>query len=172
MESNPYAAPAAVIDDVQAWDAYDLENRKAGRGKRLGAALLDGLISVIWLAPVVWAGFMAVDVRRGIKPAGPMVALMLLGLALMITIIVVNCLMLHRSGQTIGKRALDIAVVRTDGSQVSLPRYIFLRVAPMLVLGMIPLVGKVSGLIDPLLIFGKEKRCLHDLIADTIVVDA
>jgi len=172
MESNPYAAPAAVIDDVQAWDAYDLENRKAGRGKRLGAALLDGLISVIWLAPVVWAGFMAVDVRRGIKPAGPMVALMLLGLALMITIIVVNCLLLHRSGQTIGKRALDIAVVRTDGSRVSLPRYIFLRIAPMLVLGMIPLVGKVSGLIDPLLIFGKEKRCLHDLIADTIVVDA
>lgn len=171
MESNPYAAPAAVIDDVQAWDAYDLENRKAGRGKRLGAALLDGVISLIWLAPVIWAGYMALDVRRGLKPAGPMVALMLLGLALMITIIVVNCLLLHRSGQTIGKRALDIAVVRTDGSRVSLPRYIFLRIAPMLVLGMIPLVGKVSGLIDPLLIFGKEKRCLHDLIADTIVVD-
>lgn len=172
MENNPYAAPAAEIDDVRAWDAYDLENRKAGRGKRLGAALLDGLISLIWLAPVIWAGYMALDVRRGLKPAGPMVALMLLGLALMITIIVVNCLMLHRSGQTIGKRALDIAVVRVDGSRVSLPRYIFLRVAPMLVLNMIPIIGKVSGLLDPLLIFGKEKRCLHDLIADTIVVDA
>jgi hypothetical protein len=37
---------------------------------------------------------------------------------------------------------------------------------------MIPFVGKAVNLIDPLLIFGKEKRCLHDLIADTIVVDA
>lgn len=171
MENNPYAAPAAVVDDVQAWDAYDLENSKAGRGKRLGAALLDGVISLIWLAPVAWAGYMALDVRRGLKPAGPMVALLLLGLALMITIIVVNCLMLHRSGQTIGKRAVDIAVVRTDGSRIGLTRYIFLRVGPMLILGMIPFVGKAVSLIDPLLIFGKEKRCLHDLIADTIVVD-
>ncbi|WP_426687621.1 RDD family protein [Rhodanobacter ginsengiterrae] len=170
MENNPYAAPAAAIDDVRAWDAYDLENRKAGRGKRLGAALLDGLISLIWLAPVVWAGYMALDVRRGLKPAGPMVALMLLGLALMVTIVVVNCLMLHRSGQTIGKRALDMAVVRTDGSRIGLARYIFLRVVPLTVLSMIPFL-KLVNLVDPLLIFGKEKRCLHDLIADTIVVD-
>ena len=172
MENNPYAAPTAEVDDVRAWDALDLENRKAGRGKRLGAALLDGVISLIWLAPVIWAGYMALDVRRAIKPAGPMVALLLLGLALMVTIIVVNCLMLHRSGQTIGKRALDIAVVRTDGSRISLPRYIVLRVAPMMVLSLIPLVGKVINLLDPLLIFGNDKRCLHDLIADTIVVDA
>lgn len=170
MENNPYAAPAAEIDDVRAWDAYDLENRKAGRGKRLGAALLDGLISLIWLAPVVWAGYMAMDVRRGLKPAGPMVALMLLGLALMVTIVVVNCLMLHRSGQTIGKRALDMAVVRTDGSRIGLARYIFLRVVPLTVLSMIPFL-KLVNLVDPLLIFGKERRCLHDLIADTIVVD-
>jgi uncharacterized RDD family membrane protein YckC len=154
MENNPYAAPAAVVDDASAWDAYDLENRKAGRGKRLGAALLDGVVSLIWLAPVIWAGYMALDVRKGIKPAGPMIALML-----------------HRSGQTIGKRAVDIAVVRTDGSRIGLGRYIVLRVVPVLILGMIPFVGKAVNLIDPLLIFGKEKRCLHDLIADTIVVD-
>jgi uncharacterized RDD family membrane protein YckC len=79
--------------------------------------------------------------------------------------------MLYRSGQTIGKRALDIAVVRSDGSPVALSRYIFLRVAPMWLLGLIPLVGRFIGLVDPLLIFGKERRCLHDLIADTIVVD-
>lgn len=171
MENNPYAAPTAVVDDVQAWNAYDLENSKAGRGKRLGAALLDGVISLIWLAPVAWAIYMALDVRRGLKPAGPMVALLLLGLALMITILVVNCLMLHRSGQTIGKRAVDIAVVRTDGSRVALSRYIFLRVVPVVLLSMIPVVGRLINLVDPLLIFGKEKRCLHDLIADTIVVD-
>lgn len=171
METNPYAAPAAVVDDVAAWDAYDLENRKAGRGKRLGAALLDGLVNVIWLAPVLWAATMAGPVRQGLKPAAPMVGLMLLGLALMLGVLVVNCLMLHRSGQTIGKRAVDIAVVRTDGSRISLPRYIFLRVLPVGLIGMVPVVGRFIGLVDPLLIFGKERRCLHDLLADTIVVD-
>jgi len=171
MENNPYAAPAAVVDDAAAWDAYDLENRKSGRGKRLGAALLDGLVNVIWLAPIIWGATMVVDVRHGVKPAAPMVGIMLLGLALLIGVLVVNCIMIHRSGQTIGKRALDIAIVRTDGSRVSLPRYIFLRVVPIGLIGAIPVVGRLINLVDPLLIFGKERRCLHDLLADTIVVD-
>jgi uncharacterized RDD family membrane protein YckC len=38
-------------------------------------------------------------------------------------------------------------------------------------LGAIPYVGWLVSLVDPLLIFGKDRRCLHDLIADTIVVD-
>ncbi|GGY26155.1 RDD family protein [Rhodanobacter panaciterrae] len=171
MESNPYAAPAAVVDDVAAWDAYDLENRKAGRGKRLGAALLDGLVNLIWLLPIIWGVTMALDVRRGLKPAAPMVGVVLLGLILLIGIFVVNCIMIHRSGQTIGKRALDIAIVRTDGNRVGLGRYIFLRVVPITLIGMIPVVGKLCTLADVLLIFGKERRCVHDLLADTIVVD-
>ena len=171
METNPYAAPAAVVDDAAAWDAYDLENRKAGRGKRLGAALLDGLVNIIWLAPMIWGATMAGDVSKGLKPSAPMVGVILLGLALMIGVVVLNCLMLHRSGQTIGKRALDIAIVRTDGSRMGLLRYIFIRVLPVSLLGAIPYVGGLVSLVDPLLIFGKDRRCLHDLIADTIVVD-
>ena len=171
MEANPYAAPAAVVDDVAAWDAHDLENRKSGRGKRLGAALLDGLVNLIWLLPIIWGATMAVGVRQGLKPAAPMVGVMLLGLALLIGVFVVNCIMIHRSGQTIGKRALDIAIVRTDGNRVGLARYIFLRVVPVILISLIPFVGRLINLVDPLLIFGKERRCLHDLIADTIVVD-
>ncbi|GAB2534244.1 hypothetical protein GCM10027065_02300 [Rhodanobacter koreensis] len=171
MEANPYAAPAAVVDDVAAWDAHDLENRKSGRGKRLGAALLDGLVSLIWILPIIWGATMATGVRQGLKPASPMVGLIVLGLALLIGVFVVNCIMIHRSGQTIGKRALDIAIVRTDGNRVGLARYIFLRVVPVILIGLIPVVGRLVNLVDPLLIFGKERRCLHDLIADTIVVD-
>ncbi|OOG59874.1 RDD family protein [Rhodanobacter sp. C03] len=171
MEANPYAAPAAVVDDAAAWDAYDLENRKTGRGKRLGAALLDLLVNLIWLLPIIWGATMAGDVKHGLKPAAPMVGVMLLGLALLIGIFVVNCILIHRSGQTIGKRALDIAIVRTDGNRVGLVRYIFLRVVPIILIGIIPVVGRLINLVDPLLIFGKERRCLHDLIADTIVVD-
>jgi uncharacterized RDD family membrane protein YckC len=171
METNPYAAPAAVVDDVAAWDAHDLENRKAERSRRLGAALLDGLVNLVWVLPVVWGATMAADVQHGLKPAAPMVGVIVLGLILLIGIFVVNCMMIHRSGQTIGKRALDIAIVRTDGSRIGLARYIFMRGVPIVLISMIPVVGNLVNLIDPLLIFGKERRCLHDLIADTIVVN-
>lgn len=173
MESNPYAAPAAVVEDVGGHYADDLESRKASRGKRLGAALIDGLTSVPWAGAFVAAFVMYANAAREQLPR-PQTAGMLifLGILLLLGLIVVNCVMLYRSGQTIGKRVLDIAVVRSDGSPVALSRYIFLRVVPMWLLGMVPLVGRFIGLVDPLLIFGKERRCLHDLIADTIVVDA
>ncbi|HXD35603.1 MAG TPA: RDD family protein [Rhodanobacter sp.] len=172
METNPYAAPEATVDDARAWDAYDLENRKAGRGKRLGAALLDGLINLVWVLPLVWAASMAGEVRHGLKPAAPMMGILWLGLLLLLGVFIVNCVMLHRSGQTIGKRALDIAIVRTDGNRMGLLRYLFIRVLPVALLGAIPYLGWIVTLVDPLLIFGKDRRCLHDLIADTIVVDA
>lgn len=171
MENNPYAAPEAVVDDVRAWDALDLESRKAGRGKRLGAVLLDGLIYLIWVVPVIWAASMTGAVDKGLKPGAPMAALMILGIGLLVVIFVINCVLLHRHGQTIGKRVLDIAIVRTDGSRMGLLRYLFLRVLPLGLLGAIPYVGWLVQLGDPLWIFGKEKRCLHDLVADTIVVD-
>jgi len=172
MESNPYAAPAAVVGDVGGSGAADLESRKAGRGKRLGAAIIDGLINLPWLGLFVWAGVMYYSATRQGFPAPHTAGMLIfLGFLLMLGVFVVNCVMVHQSGQTIGKRMLEIAMVRTDGSPITLLRYIFLRVVPLVLLGMIPLVGRFVGLIDPLLIFGKERRCLHDLIADTIVVD-
>ncbi len=172
MENNPYAAPAAAVVDVAVSEADDLESRKASRGKRLGASLIDGLVNLLWLGPIFAALMMRYQARLHGMPAPSMAGLLtFLGAVLALAILVVNCFMLYRSGQTIGKRALDIAVVRGDGSPVALSRYIFLRVLPVVLLGMIPLVGRFVGLIDPLLIFGKERRCLHDMIADTIVVD-
>lgn len=171
MESNPYAAPAAVVEDVGG-HADDLESRKAGRGKRLGAAVIDGLTNLPWAGLFVWAFEMRISATREQLPMPQTSGMLIfLGFLLMLGLFVVNCVMIHRSGQTIGKRVLDMAVVRSDGSPITLLRYIFLRVVPVALLAAIPLVGRFVGLIDPLLIFGKERRCLHDLIADTIVVD-
>jgi uncharacterized RDD family membrane protein YckC len=171
METNPYAAPTAVVDDVPAHVEGDLESRKASRGKRLGAALLDAVINVLWLAPLMLGIVMAGGVRMGTKSAGPMLALMALALILLLAMIVINCVLVHRDGQTIGKRILNIAMVRSSGDRMGLVRYIFLRLLPISVLGVIPWVGQFAGLVDVLLIFGTQRRCLHDLIADTIVID-
>ena len=72
------------------------------------------------------------------------------------------------NGQSIAKRMLNIKVVRTDGSTASLGRIFWLRNVVNGLLGVIPLYG----IIDPLFIFGETRQCLHDKLADTIVVKA
>jgi uncharacterized RDD family membrane protein YckC len=59
-------------------------------------------------------------------------------------------------------------VVRTDGTPVSLGRIFLLRNVVNGLLGFIPLYS----LVDVLFIFGERRQCLHDRLADTIVVKA
>jgi uncharacterized RDD family membrane protein YckC len=80
----------------------------------------------------------------------------------------ITALLVARYGQTMGKRMLEIKVARSDGSQASLGRIFWLRNVVNYLLGVIPFYG----LIDVLFIFGARRQCLHDLIADTIVVRA
>ncbi len=72
-------------------------------------------------------------------------------------------------GQSIGKKLMKIRVVRTNGSPASLARILFLRNgAPILA----NFLCGVFGVVDAALIFGAEQQCVHDHIADTIVVEA
>jgi uncharacterized RDD family membrane protein YckC len=81
----------------------------------------------------------------------------------------ITTLLVARYGQTMAKRLLEIRVVRSDGSEASLGRIFWLRnVVGIFLLSVIPLYS----LIDPLFIFGERRRCIHDLVADTIVVKA
>jgi uncharacterized RDD family membrane protein YckC len=92
----------------------------------------------------------------------------LLAFAGFIVWVVFTIMYVARNGQTIAKKWLGIKVVRTDGSQASLGRIFWLRNVVNALLGIIPLYG----LIDVLLIFSDSRQCIHDKIADTIVVVA
>ena len=74
---------------------------------------------------------------------------------------------LAQYGQSIGKRMRHMRVVRTDGSPASMARILLLR---NLVPAIIGSFCGFFGIIDALMIFGEERRCLHDLLADTKVV--
>jgi uncharacterized RDD family membrane protein YckC len=81
----------------------------------------------------------------------------------------ITTLLVARYGQTMAKRVLEIRVVRSDGSQASLGRIFWLRnVVGIFLLSAIPLYF----LIDALFIFSQRRQCVHDLVADTIVVKA
>jgi uncharacterized RDD family membrane protein YckC len=171
LPDNPYAAPAAAIVEQTPREAV-----LAGRGTRLGAVMIDGLIFGLSIVPglvlLTMVGgtdssleFMRQQDRAASIGFG-LVALLFFGVA------VWNCVLLHRRGQTIAKKMLGIRVVRKDGSRCGLARIFFARYLPVTLLGMVPFVGGLVSLVDALLIFRDDRRCLHDEIADTIVVVA
>jgi uncharacterized RDD family membrane protein YckC len=171
MENNPYAAPGAVVADSQAFDAYDLDARKASREQRFGAAFIDGIVIGIGTVPITFYLMQLAQSDRRL-PFVVSPTLMAVGFVALAIVCVVNYLWLKSNGQTIGKRALGIKTVRKDGSPVTVPRVFFLRYLPITLVGLIPFIGGIVALVDALIIFGSEKRCLHDLIADTIVIEA
>ncbi|MGH8588531.1 MAG: RDD family protein, partial [Gammaproteobacteria bacterium] len=82
----------------------------------------------------------------------------------------VNGYWLHTRGQSIGKRLLKIRIVRSTGERATLSRILFARYLPIQAMGIVPVIGMLYALIDILFIFGDSRQCLHDRIADTIVV--
>jgi hypothetical protein len=79
--------------------------------------------------------------------------------------------LLVQKGQTIGKRTVGIRIVDySDGSLLGVGRILGMRgVLPGVIAG-IPYVGWLFALADVLFIFGEERRCIHDYMAQSTVV--
>jgi uncharacterized RDD family membrane protein YckC len=173
-QSNPYAPPTAKVED--AVDAG--ESDQAGRGTRLGAVLLDGLVFAVAVYVPLFIGLGA-DLGRIAQNPGLIIESIprlgvagLVALCGLVAFAVANIVLVKRNGQTIGKKALGIKVVRADGSPASLGRIFWMRNIIGWVVSFIPIIGAIYGLVDLLFIFASSRQCLHDKIADTIVVNA
>jgi uncharacterized RDD family membrane protein YckC len=167
--ANPYAPPKATVHDVV---DPSIPRERAGRATRFAASVLDGIIAVVVIyLPLFLTG--ALKVENGeLDPAalmGPGGAIALAGALLWIG---VTFYLVQRNGQTIGKKLFGIKVVRSDGAKASLGRIFWLRNFVNGIPGAIPLIGFLYVLVDHLLIFGEPRQCLHDKIADTVVVNA
>jgi uncharacterized RDD family membrane protein YckC len=168
--SNPYAPPQAAVRDIA---DPSLSSVVADRGTRLGAAILDSFIFMLMVyAPVVIGAVAAGAASQAAEAAESSNAAIgvgfVLGLIGLIVWSAITIVLMKRNGQSIGKKATGIKVVRSDGSPVSVSRLIWLRNVVNWIISIIPLYG----FIDVLFIFGESRQCLHDKIADTIVVKA
>jgi uncharacterized RDD family membrane protein YckC len=173
-EYQEFRPPTAPLTDAPV-EPLEL----AGRGARLGAKCVDGLTV---LAVLLGAGIVAaigIPILAAVHSAAPpslfgltAAALVagLLGFLALMGLIVLNCVWLQRYGQTVGKRALRIRIVRSNGERAGLGRIFGLRYLPMILLGAIPKLGLLITLVDYMLIFRDSRKCLHDQFADTIVV--
>ncbi len=141
----------------------------ASRWDRFFASLLDGIIYCIIVIPVMYftGGFDGIS--QGIQPSlGYNLVISVVGI---ITFIILNGKLLISSGQTIGKKAIGIKIVDLNGNLPTLNDHLLKRYAFYFIPGQIPFIGPFISIINILFIFGSEKRCIHDLVAGTKVVD-
>jgi len=168
--TNPYAPPQAGVDDISEPEAFAVP---ADRGTRLGAALLDSVLFVLAVyVPLLVAAFSGARIETAPEEADQFERLAIGGAVVALIGLVIwawfTLKYMARNSQSIAKKWLQIKVVRADGSRVSLGRLILLRNVVVWILSMIPLFS----IVDALFIFGEARQCLHDKIADTIVVKA
>jgi uncharacterized RDD family membrane protein YckC len=167
--SNPYAPPQAAVLDIVDPRA---QNVLAERLTRLGAAILDGIIFAGMVYVPMLIGFVLAGMAGADEGEDLGNGLLVIGLGFGLVGLVVwswiTIVYVKRNGQTIGKKITGIKVVRRDGSAISLGRIFWLRNVVNALIGIIPLYS----VIELLFIFGETQQCLHDKIADSIVVRA
>jgi uncharacterized RDD family membrane protein YckC len=154
----------------------------ADRGSRLLAALLDTAVAAAALIPGVF--FVGTEFLRIVLAASRgeqpdlseidsgrfLLGIALLSLALLI-VGIIQIVMISTRGQTIGKRICGIRIVRhRDGSKPGFVHGWVIRGLVPAVIGAIPWIGSIFTIVDVCFIFREDRRCLHDLMADTRVV--
>ena len=156
-DENPYATPQAEVRDRHRPGGLV----KASRSSRLVATIIDGIV----LYAFFFVGYLIAAALVGDYESD--LALIIGGLGALIFMLI-QVMLFAQNGWTLGKKLLRIRVTRKNGSPCGLGRFIGLRVCANYLLSLVPLYG----LVDSLFIFGEERRCLHDHLADTIVVEA
>ena len=161
-----YAPPQAHVEDVATPGDALLPARRIDR---FWATMIDIGVAVVclclmdWFTP--WHPWAEAESRDFWDPD-------ILGSAIEFALfLAVNGIVLARRGQTLGKALLGLRIVRPDGSRAGLGRLLLARYGVIHALGILS-VGQFFAFIDAAFIFRASRRCLHDQIANTIVVKA
>ena len=137
------------------------ELQLAGILKRFGAIIIDGLIINLPMYFILF-GLMFSSMDQHGQP-NPMINL--ISIPFMFVNLLYEALMLQKkNGQTLGKMALKVRVVRPDGSPISSGQA-WGRAAMRLVLGCLWIVDYIPAF------FTKDKTTLHDMAAGTRVIE-
>lgn len=181
MTENPYAAPSTSPEiETPHFDAIPPE--LASRWARLGANILDGIIMLALFLPLF---FMLVFFELAPGVAGEQdfldeliimgetiigqVIFALIGIGVYLA---VNGYLMVKSGQTVGKKILSIQVVDYDTKQLlPVSKIIGIRYILTTLITNVPGIGTLFFLVDSCFIFGAEKRCIHDHMAGSTVIN-
>ena len=168
--SNPFDAP--VGGSAPGRD----DGSMAGLGQRFAAKLIDGFASVLAMAP----GLVFVTLDPASADGGDPGPLGMIGVLLFLVgalaVAGYQWYLTSTQGRTIGKGLIGIHMRKVDGSPVDFVSGVVLRswivgfaggMANAISCG---LLGWVVPLVDAVVIFGAERRCIHDMLAGTVVL--
>ena len=172
MPQDPYRTPDADIASPHGTGTPDSELRWL----RLAAALIDGVIAFVAIVPLMFVGGYwqaAFEAGRsgglGLMPLGTTLLWAVIGF---VVFALIQGYPLHTTGQTWGKKLVSVKIVDLQGNKPSLTDLLLKRYLPTNAIANIPCVGMLYVLVDSLMIFRQDQRCLHDLIAGTRVIRA
>jgi uncharacterized RDD family membrane protein YckC len=184
--------PTAVPASGAVPQTVALDPNLAHRGRRLAARLVDWVVGFLGMMPgammlggeLVKLVTMAMQGRQPDLESLDMEKLTRGGIVLFcgwLLVLIVQVVLMSTRGQSIGKMLLSIRVVKiADNAQAGFLNAWLLREAVMTIIGIvlaiIPFLGIIARpgfhLTDWLMILRDDRRCLHDLIAGTKVVNA
>lgn len=169
MSYNPYAPPTTESQSPEVHGSAQL----ASRGDRFVGAFIDGLISLAVNVPLGF-GLGVILALFGIDTEGSLVGAGILLFASFIigfgSFLLVNGYFLSTRGQTLGKMVVGTQIVSDDNQLVPIVPLVLKRYLWLWVLSLYPVLGGIAGLVNALLIFRSNKKCLHDDIAGTKVI--
>lgn len=172
MPQDPYRSPDAHVADLRGQAVPDADIRWL----RLAAILIDACIGFAVIVPLMFVGGYweaAFEAGRsggfGIMPLGTTLLWAAIGF---VVFVLIQGYPLHTTGQTWGKKLLSIRIVDLKGEKPSWVDLLLKRYLPTQAIANIPCIGFIYVLVDSLMIFRQDQRCLHDLIAGTRVVRA
>ena len=167
-DASPYAPPRAALHDDSAVVAGNLVVY-AGFWKRVAASIIDSFVTtcIMWmlmipLFAVIGGGISALaSVNDGTN-----VLITVLYYLISLGIPLFYMAWMHSSANqaTLGKMAVGIKVVRTDGERISFLRA-FGRYFAYMLSSLLLMIGLIMAA------FTDRKQALHDFMCDTLVVD-
>lgn len=165
--SNPYAPPSPGVD-AEAAPLSTEGALLATPWQRWLGAFVDNLIAAALLAPAFIVGA-ALGGADDVSAARIAAFGAFVGFA---AYVVLQSVLIVKTGQSVGKRVVKTRIILQSGYLPGFWQGVVLRSWLIQALALIPLLGGFIGLLDVLMVFRSDRRCLHDHIAGTRVVQA
>jgi len=166
IQGHPYCASckAEKLLDVRSGISGDKAFELASIGKRFLALVVDSFIIGIPLAAIAFSAMLDLMTTGKLRPEEVVFLPLVFWMGLVITVCYEG-LMLGARGQTLGKMALGIKVVRADGNKLTKGQAWGRALMRQVLIGCLRVVNYLPAFFTP------ERTTLHDMVAGTRVIN-
>ena len=141
-------------------------NNTAALWKRLAAGIIDLFLVSFFVTPFIYR-FHLDKIADNPFNVPPDIALKVLLCEVMV-FFVLNFVLLMRRGQTLGKWLFSLAIVDLNNQKPNIINLVLNRYMIQLAMVIVPFLNPIDVL---LMLFRRDRRCIHDLLAKTKVID-